>query len=532
MEATEDNVREQVPQAGPPALFNRRYELLLLGLILCMGAWLRLDGLGRVPDGFWYDEALNAADAVAVWEGAGFKLIYPDVFPREPMFLTLLALTVRVLGESLAAMRLLPISLGILTILVLWAALRREWGPGVALASAAVLATMRWHVILSHMILRTNLMPLWICGLVWAALAFARRPGRWRALALGLMLGGGFYTYLAWYLMAPLVAGLMLWLLLRARRERSMRGPLALAVGVGVLVFAPIGSVYLSAPEALASRPMAVTPFAEGLGPGLAELAENTLQTLLMFNWRGDYDPKLNIPNAPALDVVQGAFFLVGLALCVIRARRREPLAWAVLGWLVCGMLATIVTQSDSPNFNRTLVAAPAAAALCGLGIVGCARALAQVKLPGMRPLAAVAVVLALGLSLGLTHYRVQVSWARNIESWISLIGPETQLALETPTDDDALVWIPIGPASHRSFRFLVRHDIDKIRPYEQVAQLPRLLASHADRPQRVAVMRADLDARGQIPGLPPLEPVHAYLSPEAIPWAYLYELPAVPALH
>jgi hypothetical protein len=44
-----------------------------------------------------------------------------------------------------------------------------------------------------------------------------------------------------------------------------------------------------------------------------------------------------------------------------------------LLGWLACGTAATVFTHTDSPNFLRTLVVAPAAAALAGMGLTDAA---------------------------------------------------------------------------------------------------------------------------------------------------------------
>jgi 4-amino-4-deoxy-L-arabinose transferase-like glycosyltransferase len=402
-----------------------------LGLILAVGLALRVVALGRVPPGMWSDEALNGIDAWNVWHGGGFRLVYPDVFPREPLFETLLAFVVRFAGPSILALRAVPVAIGTLTILLLYLALRRETGETVALTAAGVLAGMRWHALFSRLIFRTIVLPPWMILLVWAALAYRRRPSSARAALVGALIGGGFYTYLAWYFMLPFVAGLVLWLVWPTARGRGENGNaecgvrsaesggggmsrLAMMLIVAALVFAPLGRHYWRHPDHLLARPGAVSVFAQGLGPGLREIAKNAGEALLMFHWRGDHVPVQNLPHAPALDPLQGLFFLWGLALCLVGVRRRQPLPGILLGWIACGLAATVFTHTDSPNFLRTLVIAPAAATIVALGLVDAGRRLARRAGPVVATICVVAVLLA---SAGWTGWQLR-QWSRLPEVW------------------------------------------------------------------------------------------------------------------
>jgi hypothetical protein len=375
----------------------------LLGAILCAGFALRVIGLSSVPPGMWSDEALNGIDAWKVWHGGGVQLVYPDVFPREPMFVTLLALAVKIGGAKIFVLRAVSVLLGTLTILALYLTLRREEGEATALASAGVLATMHWHALMSRLIFRTIALPLWITLLVWATLAYRRRPTWGRAALFGALVGGGFYTYLAWYFMLPLALGLVVWLGKSAecsrwpdREERlasaecGMRNAesgksavsggnvarLAVMLLTAAVVLAPLGVDYARHPDHLLARAGAVSVFSEE-GGGLREIAQNAGEALLMFHWKGDHVAQQNVPWSPALDRLQGIALLWGLVVCVAAVRRRRAVPSIVLAWLGCGLLPTIFTVTDSPNFLRTLVAAPAVAAIAGIGLADLGQRLA-----------------------------------------------------------------------------------------------------------------------------------------------------------
>jgi len=54
--------------------------------LIARGAWLR-----EFPPGQWFDEGLNGIDAWATLHGGGPRLMYPDVFPREPLLVWILS---------------------------------------------------------------------------------------------------------------------------------------------------------------------------------------------------------------------------------------------------------------------------------------------------------------------------------------------------------------------------------------------------------------------------------------------------------
>ena len=403
-----------------------RWRLLLLGSILLIGFGLRCWRLDSIPPGMWFDEALNGQDAVNVWKpGGGLKLVYPDVFPREPLYETLLAFTVRLAGPRVVALRMVSVSVGTLTLLLLYLMLRREAGEATALTAAAVLATMRWHVIFSRLIFRTLILPAWITGLVWAALAVRRRPTAGRAIALGVMVGGGFYTYLAWYFMLPLVLGLVAWLAAREWNAPGGRRRLGLVLAAAVLTFLPIGIHYLRFPSDLLARPGAVSVFANGYVTGAREILKNIGDALLMFHWRGDHVPVQNIPWRPALEPIQGILFVYGLVLAIGQAFRRRRLPLILLGWLACGLSATVFTHTDSPNFLRTLCVTPAVATLTAMGVVDLGRRLGKGR-SGSRQVAFAAALTACWAAscvLDLT------AWAGRVDVWERFHGPLTQIA-------------------------------------------------------------------------------------------------------
>ncbi len=511
----------------------------MLALVLIVAASIRFYALDRVPYGLWFDEALNAQDAVKAANGGGLKLIYPDEFPREPMYETILIGVTRVFGPSVVAYRTTSAVIGILTIFLLFVCVRSYMGEREALLAAAVLATLRWHVIFSRLIFRTLMLPMWITLIVLAAKWVKQNPTYHRAAALGALVGGGFYIYLAWYFMLPGVLLLLVWVFWDAIRTVELRRP-ALFCGVTAMIVAsPLFAHYRQNPADLFARPDAVSPL-KGENP-LEEIGKNFFQALGMFHYRGDHVAKQNIPHAPALNRVEGIFFAVGIMAALIEllriARRHgankipDVFAVIILGWVSLGICATIFSKTDSPNFLRTLVVTPAVATLTSIGFWAVWTGWTKwtgLSNSGVHRFSLFVIPLWLALGGGWTSWQVFYQWANRTDVFEGFVGPYAQLgnaAAETPPDIS--FWVPRYIAEHRTFQFISSPDprkpSPKIIPY---ANFDFLRSKEGEtEPRRIVATAHNVI----LPVLESLAPkgkvIEFFRSPEGNRWAALYEV-------
>ncbi|WP_169976976.1 ArnT family glycosyltransferase [Tautonia rosea] len=154
-----------------------------------LGAGVRLKGLSTLGlDHF--DEGIYAQAASWVFAEGGLRALDPALIPYAPPgFPFLVGLFYQGVGLSAAAVILVSILAGVLTIPVLAWLSRRTFGQGAGAATAALVALSGPHVVFS----RTGLTDA-TSLLVWslAMLAGARfldRPGIGRAIGLGLFVG-------------------------------------------------------------------------------------------------------------------------------------------------------------------------------------------------------------------------------------------------------------------------------------------------------------------------------------------------------
>ncbi len=355
---------------------RERYTLYALLAIVVLGAFLRFWGLGAAPPGLYRDEAYYALDAVDVLGGT-HPIFFEANNGREPLFIYLAALGVAALGRTPVAIRIIAASVGTLTIIATFLMGRAFFSDRVGLLTAAVCAVTVWPINLSRVGLRVGTFPLIAALCLWqGAIAFrTRRTRHW--LAAGALYGLLFYTYLV-ARVTPLALGaaLVLWLigaLWRRPAAKTTDFPwrgIGLAVLTAVVIAAPLGVYLISHSGDLAGRGEQVSilnpAISHGDPVGLA--LRQTIATLGMFNVRGDFIPRHNVPLRPVFDPLLGLAFLGGVVLALI-GWRRAPNAF-ILAWTATMLLPTILAE-DAPHFLRAAGILPVVFLFPALGLDG-----------------------------------------------------------------------------------------------------------------------------------------------------------------
>ncbi|MCC5875347.1 MAG: glycosyltransferase family 39 protein [Candidatus Sumerlaeia bacterium] len=387
------------------------WELLTLGFIILVGLAARLLLLPHVP-GLWYDEAINGLDALKILRDPGLPIFFDtNNHMREPMFMYLELIGVLLGGTSAMALRSVSLVIGVVTIPVVWW-LVREWkGAPEALLAAAILATLRWHVIFSCLAFRTILAPLFMA---LAAIFFLRllRRGTWLdAILWGAALGAGAYTYLAFRLVPLIFLPPMIMEIVRRWRQTPDAGKALLArygamVATAFLIFLPLGINYLLNPQHFTGRGDEVSLFQRD--DRLSMITAQARDVALMPMLRGDHEGKHNVPGppsflqltvtppevttemwdlerqfasmegrpqmdphgtgAPVFGLAMGLVFYVGFVLLLVTSLK-NTLSMLVVSWLIVGSLASILSFG-APNMLRLLILVPAVIMVLVAGFV------------------------------------------------------------------------------------------------------------------------------------------------------------------
>ena len=347
---------------------RRWYRVGALAIVLA--AWaLLLFRLNDAPPGLQHDQMFNSLDALSIGRG-NLPIYFPANFGREALGIYPVAAMFRLAGGHFVwSLRFTSVLWGMLALSLTLALARRYLSRGGALLAAALLAGSFWFLFTA----RLGLEPAALIPLATATIYFLHRglSGRaWRDfIAAGVMGGLSIHTYLAARGLFALLALLLgyeaiSWLLGKLRRRQSglaqtpIPGLLA-TTAIMAAISAPL-FIYLQTRPATGDLRVGELGGAASaaLAGNMQPLLVNIRETVLAVLWSGPLSIpyQYNVPGRPVLAPVLALFFLLGLALTIVRLRRVTE--FLLLAALLVGLAPDLITGADALHM-RGVIALP-----------------------------------------------------------------------------------------------------------------------------------------------------------------------------
>ncbi len=369
---------------GKQALVPGAYWLVA---ILLLALFFRFFQFGSLPFGTWYDEAVAGIDARRILQDPSFRPVFWHSMNHPAHHLYLFALALKVLGDNIAALRVVSVVFGMGTVITAYLFGREHLGLRWGLLLGFLVATMRWDVNFSRIAMNGIDTPFFEFLTLYLALRVLQgRLLSWRLIAAtGLSLGLGlcFYTGFRLFVVAFILMGLMLlWAMSRlagglvgpggpgAYGGRGFRPLLRLGLFVAAvwLVVMPVALFSWQNAPVFWQRTQTVSVFTNRDDPNLGRaIAGNIQKHALMFNYRGDNNGRHNLPGAPTLDRLSAVLFALGIGLAVVR-RDRVSIFFLVL--LPIGLAGGIFSLDfEAPQSLRSIAAMPAVIFFIGLSL-------------------------------------------------------------------------------------------------------------------------------------------------------------------
>jgi 4-amino-4-deoxy-L-arabinose transferase-like glycosyltransferase len=451
----------------PPA---RRLVAAALTVITLVALALRLVDLEHLPIGMWRDEAQHGLLALRILHDPTFRPVYvPTIADIPALLFYLAAVPIDLFGAHAWTIRLVPALCGGLTPLALYFMARPVFGARVGLIAAGFLALSFWHISLSRLAFAATLGPpltLIALGSVWRLIhaKTARRRLIWAALA-GAATGVAVYTYHPSRL-TPLVVALSATTLLgsEARLWRAALPYLVSAALAACVIFWPLAGYALDHRASFSQRVGQTSVFnADSLemrSPA-ARVEENVRLNLGIWNARGDYIGRHNLPDAPQLDPIVGGFFAIGAAL--VLAWWRDRRARFILIWLGVGLIPGIFSI-EAPHAVRTVEIIAPSMLLAGVGADMLLRQAALgLRADRYRRFQAGAIVVGALALLALNGVRYFIIWPAQPQVYAQFYVPDTHIGMlaQRLAHDSGLVanhyqlFIPIHPGSDEILEYL-----------------------------------------------------------------------------
>src|SRR5215208_5656115 len=132
-------------------------RIVSVTLVMMLAVGIRVWGLNQI--GFNTDEAVYSGQAAAIAQVPLLRDIFP-VFRAHPLLFQFLLAVLFNFGVSDLAARLLAVTIGVLTVYIVYRLGRSLYGKYVGILAALILAVMPYHVIVTRQVLLDGSMVL------------------------------------------------------------------------------------------------------------------------------------------------------------------------------------------------------------------------------------------------------------------------------------------------------------------------------------------------------------------------------------
>jgi 4-amino-4-deoxy-L-arabinose transferase-like glycosyltransferase len=310
-------------------------EHWVLMAIMAGAAFFRLWMIGSYPGGLFPDEAANGLDINSIFNG-DIQPFYERGNGREALFFYAIALVVAIFGRGAWQHHVVSASFGIAEVFTAYLLTKRLFGKRIALLSSFLMAVSSYAVTMNRTAFRANTIPLFTTlTLYFLVKYFQVKDKKQKMLAAfwaGVSFGLGFYTYISYRMMIPLLlmfAVLMLFAYrdkLRKTIKEHFKPKLSFALGF-LLSFGWLGYYFITHPGSFIGRAGQVSIFSPDLNNGdiMGTFLNVSKLTMLSFFTEGDLNWRHNVSGYPFLSEFVSPFFAVGLVI----------FTWAIVKFLV-----------------------------------------------------------------------------------------------------------------------------------------------------------------------------------------------------
>ena len=356
--------------------FNLKWGLSLLAVTAII-LFFRLYQTSAVPAEPFSDHAEKILDVYDITQGET-HIFFPRNTGREAlqMYWTLLVAKIFGTGLSFISLKLGTALLGLLTLPYVYLLGKEVASKRVGLIALFLMGISYWHNVISRVGLRFPLYPLFVAPTLFYLLRGIRRQSRNDFILAGLFLGLGSHGYSPFRIM-PFVVAVAVLLYLLHKQSRWARKQIgvyfAMLAFFSIIVFLPLGRYALENPIGFSAR--AFSRLGYFSGESLKIFADNFWDGLKMLNYDNGGIWVHSVAGRPALGVVSGAFFLMGVFLLIWRYFRerdwRDLYLLAAIPLLQLPSTLSIAFPDENPALNRAGGAAVVVFLVAALAVDG-----------------------------------------------------------------------------------------------------------------------------------------------------------------
>ena len=353
---------EQLKAGGWQIKITRWTLIVLAALaVILFFNYYRLDS---VPPEMLSDQAEKLLDINDVLNGAR-----PVYFPRNTgrevihFYLTAAYMAIFNLDVSFLNLKAVAVFANLVTLLFIYLLGKEVGNKWVGLAAALFAGIAYWPLLFTRLALRIPYYPLFVAPVMYFMIRGLRRQNINDILLTGLFLGLGLHGYTPFRIVPIFVViGILIYILHRPARGKRLQALFALILitFVSLVVFIPLLRYWLANPQLFAYRAFSrLTGMEVGFQDApIVIFFRNFWKASIMFFWDNGVIWAHSVPNRPALEVVSGALYFLGIAALLIRyIRKRNWMDLFLLVSIPMTMMPSILSlayPNENPCLNRT----------------------------------------------------------------------------------------------------------------------------------------------------------------------------------
>ncbi|MCL5008970.1 MAG: glycosyltransferase family 39 protein [Patescibacteria group bacterium] len=370
-----------------------------------------------MPGGLFPDEAANGLDINSMQKGV-LQPFYERGNGREALFFYMLWGSVELFGKGAWQHHLVSALVGLLSVFMCFLVTKKLFSftldpedatgkhraVNIALLATFLMAVNSWHIVLSRTAFRAILIPLFASLTFYFLLCTYTAATNKKKLLYSFLTGAsfalGFYTYIAFRIMAPILFMVLLWPLFGALKQKILKAevktyfwPAVSFLVAFVIFFYPIGKYFYQHPGSFVGRAGQVSIFNQELytvngvqltsKPPLSVvgsvMGEVFKTQMLGFFFQGDLNWRQNVSGYPFLSPLVSPFFAVALlaalffAIAYFFAPAKRSCYWKyylLIGWFFGLLLPVVSTAEGIPHGLRGIGVIPPVFILTALGLM------------------------------------------------------------------------------------------------------------------------------------------------------------------
>jgi hypothetical protein len=345
---------------------ERQRDLLwgfLLLAVTVVVIFFRAYQIDKIPPEPFSDHAEKILDVYDVSQGQT-HIFFPRNTGREAfqMYWTLLMSWIFGTGLSFQSLKIGTVLLGLLTLPFMYLLGKEVGGVRVGLFALFFAGVGYWPNVISRVGLRFPLYPLFAAPTLYYLIRGLRTRNRNDFILSGLFLGLGLHGYSPIRIMPVVVVVAIGLYLLHAQSRGARRDAILWLVILGLaslVLFVPLLRYTIDNPDLFSYRAFTRLGSVEQPlpAPALEIFFSNLWKGLGMFTWDDGEIWVHSVTHRPALDVVSGALFLIGVILLLIRyLRKRHWLDLFLLlsiPLLAMPSILSLAFPAENPALNR-----------------------------------------------------------------------------------------------------------------------------------------------------------------------------------